>query len=437
MAQPAPGRMKIEERAIRVEGFGTRDSMAPLITQIEPAPLLPSAIPAAPAAVAPAAARTKTRPTRRPLRLAVVRQQFKADGGAERFTANLLGALGNQRHELTVLARSWQGQPAVHAVRCNPPRLGRLSRDLGFVLAVRRQLANSNYDLVQSNERVPGCDVYRAGDGIHRQWLVHRRRTQSWPARWFSRLSPYHAYLQWIERRVFEHPGLRAVICNSYMVRDEILRFFRIDPAKLHVVYNSVDPRRFGPHLKQHRGDVRGQWNIPQDAPLFVFVGSGFERKGLRFAIEALRDVPAAHLLVVGGDKQAQHYVRLAQNRGVSSRTHFAGVRNDVGPFYGAADALLLPTLYDPMPNVTLEALAAGLPILVSPACGAAELIRNEDCGLVCDPLDNQALACAMQRLADPPTAASMGSAARRRVEGFTPEAMAGQLTDLYRKLLT
>jgi len=376
-------------------------------------------------------------PSTRPLRLAIVRQQYKPDGGAERFTASLLGALGKNSYDLTVLARSWQDQDALHAVRCNPPWLGRLSRDLGFVLSVRRQLKGSHFDLVQSNERVPGCDVYRAGDGVHRQWLAYRRRCQSWPARWLSRLSPYHAYLQWIERRVFEHPRLKAVICNSRMVRDEILRSFHIDPHKLHVIYNGVDTQRFSPQLKQHRAAVRAQWCIPHDAPLFVFVGSGFERKGLRYAIEALRHVPAAHLLVVGGDKQSPRYTRLAQNRGVASRTHFAGVRGDVGPFYGAADALLLPTLYDPMPNVTMEALAVGLPILVSPACGAAELIDHEDCGLVCDPLDSTALVGAMQRLADPQTAARMGQTARQRVAGLTPEAMAAQLTELYRKLLT
>ena len=380
-------------------------------------------------------------PPTRPLRLAIVRQQYKADGGAERFTASLIAALGESRYDVTVLARRWQRHDGASAVRCNPPRLGRLSRDWGFALSVARELKHRRFDLVQSNERVPGCDVYRAGDGVHRQWLEHRRRAQSWPARLVSAISPYHAYLQWAERRVFEHPKLRAVICNSRMVRDEILKYFRIDPAKLHVIYNSVDARRFGPHLKQHRSAVRAEFGIPPAAPLFVFVGSGFERKGLRYAIEGLTDVPAAHLLIVGGDKQSPHYARLAQKLGVAGRTHFAGVRSDVGPCYGAADALLLPTLYDPMPNVALEAMATGLPLLVSPACGAAELLGETPdggpCGLVCDPLDHNNLVSAMHRLTDLPFAERLGFAARRRVEPLTPEAMVAQLTALYRRLLT
>ncbi|MCE9554297.1 MAG: glycosyltransferase family 4 protein [Planctomycetes bacterium] len=397
------------------------------------------------------------------MRLAIVRQQYRADGGAERFTSSLIAALGENRYDVTVLARRWQELDGVAAIRCNPPRMGRLSRDWGFALSVDRQLREHHFDLVQSNERVPGCDVYRAGDGVHRQWLVYRRRVQSWPARVFSALSPYHAYLQWVERRVFEHPRLRAVICNSQMVRQEILKYFRVDPAKLHVIYNAVDCQRFGPHLKQHRAAVRSEFGVPSSATLFVFVGSGFERKGLRYAIEGLTGVAGAHLLVVGGDKQTPHYVRLAQKLGVAQRTHFAGVRSDVGPCYGAADALLLPTLYDPMPNVALEAMATGLPSIVSTACGAAELIvetencaakniphapREEDhhaerdgyygeCGLVCDALDHAALVRAMQTLTDRQVAERLGCAARLRVELLTPGAMVAQLTALYRKLLT
>ena len=375
------------------------------------------------------------------MRLAIVRQQYRADGGAERFTSSLIAALGESRHDVTVLARRWQELDGVAAIRCNPPRLGRLSRDWGFALSVGRQLNSNHFDLVQSNERVPGCDVYRAGDGVHRQWLVHRRRVQAWPARFFSALSPYHAYVQWVEKRVFEHPRLRAVICNSQMIRQEILEHFSVDPAKLHVIYNAVDCRRFGPHLKQHRAAVRSEFGIPDRATLFVFVGSGFERKGLRYAIEGLTDVPGSHLLVVGKDKQTPHYTRLARKRGVAGRTHFAGVRNDVGPCYGAADALLLPTLYDPMPNVALEAMATGLPALVSTACGAAELLtensHGEAGGLVCDALDHAALVRAMQALTDRQVAERLGRAARLRVEPLTAQAMVAQLTALYRKLLS
>jgi len=386
------------------------------------------------------AAETESSAAKRPLGLAIVRQQYRADGGAERFTSSLISALGDHRYEVAVLTRRWQDDNGVTAIRCNPPCLGRLTRDWGFALAVGRQLREHRFDLVQSNERVPGCDVYRAGDGVHRQWLVHRRRVQSWPARLFSALSPYHAYVQWIERCVFEHPRLRAVICNSHMVRQEILKYFHVEPAKLHVIYNAVDSHRFGPHLKKHRAAIRGEFGIPESATLFVFVGSGFERKGLRYAIEGLTGVTGAHLLVVGGDKQAPHYVRLAQKLGLADRVHFAGIRSDVGPCYGAADALLLPTLYDPMPNVTLEAMACGLPLVVSTTCGAAELLgetlHGGACGLVCDALDHQALVRAMQTLTDPSVAERLGRAARLRVEPFTPRAMVAQLTTLYRKLL-
>ncbi|MCE9543976.1 MAG: glycosyltransferase family 4 protein [Planctomycetia bacterium] len=370
------------------------------------------------------------------MNIALVRQEYRAAGGAELFTARLISALQEDGHRVTLIARHWPADDSLRAICCNPPRWGRLLRDWGFSQAVQYVLRRQRFDLVQSNERVPGCDVYRAGDGVHRQWLEERGRTQSAAARWAVAASPYHRYLLWAERQVLEHPKLRAVICNSRMVRDEISRHFRIDPAKLHVVYNGVDTTRFAPNLKQHRDVLRRSLGVPADAPLFAFVGSGFERKGLRMAIEALAQLPAAHLVVVGYEKSRWRFDWLARRLGVRKRVHFAGVQADVGPYYGAADALVLPTLYDPFPNVVMEAMASGLPALVSRQCGAAELVEPDLSGHVCDALDRTAWVAAMKQLSDPTLAGRMGAAARRRVEPYTLSAMTEQLDTLYRELL-
>ena len=82
-----------------------------------------------------------------------------------------------------------------------------------------------------------------------------------------------------------------------------------------------------------------------------------------------------------------------AARLGIADRVHFPGPQTDVKPFYGAADCFALPTLYDPFPNAALEALASGLPIIVSRQCGAAELVREGFNGFVVDALDVDALA--------------------------------------------
>ena len=369
-------------------------------------------------------------------KIALIRQKYRLDGGAERFVANLLSVLTPEAYDVTLFTRAWDSGSERSIVTCNPPRLGRVWRDWGFARAVRRELRWRRFDLVQSAERIAGCDLYRAGDGVHREWLRQRRRLQSPLARWLTLLSPYHAYVKRAERRLFESPRLRAVVCNSQMVRDEIVRYFRIDASKLRVVYSGVDVERFHPGLKEHRAAVRAALGISENAAAFIFVGSGFARKGLRQAIRGLARVDGAHLIVVGKDKRLASYGREAERLGLRSRVRFLGVQSDVGRYYGAADALVLPAIYDPFPNVALEAMACGLPVVTSTKCGAAELVIPGENGYVCDALNVGALAAAIERLSDREHCRRLGHSARQTVLPYTLEAMRRNLQALYTELL-
>ncbi|HID21078.1 MAG TPA: glycosyltransferase family 1 protein [Planctomycetaceae bacterium] len=371
----------------------------------------------------------------RPLRIALVRQQYRPHGGAERFVGALAFILQDQGHYVTVIARRWpKGGPAV--LECNPPRLGRLLRDWGFARAVRRKLEHLEFDLVQCHERIPGCEVYRAGDGVHREWLRQRRRVLSWSSRCWLAASPYHRYVLWAEKALFEHSRLRLVICNSRMVMHDILEHFSIEPAKLRVVYTGVDTTRFHPRLRMHRAPLRAEWGIPDEAPVFLFVGSGFELKGLRTALAALAAVEGCYLIVVGRDKAMRRYQRAAEHLQLGSRVRFVGVQRDVGPYFGAADAFVLPALYDAFPNVVLEAMASGLPVITTTKCGASELVREDHSGYICDALDVAAFSSAMRRLKNRDASRRMGSNARRSVEPLTPAAMRQQLLHIYDELL-
>ena len=108
----------------------------------------------------------------------------------------------------------------------------------------------------------------------------------------------------------------------------------------------------------------------------------------------------------------------------------------DVKPFYGAADAFVLPTLYDPFPNAALEAMACALPVITSPKSGAAELVIENDAGLVCPSRDVAGLAAHMRTLLDADTRIRLGTNARSAVEPLTPSAMTLQLVLLYKQLL-
>jgi UDP-glucose:(heptosyl)LPS alpha-1,3-glucosyltransferase len=373
------------------------------------------------------------------LRLAIIRQRYTPYGGAERFVEAALEALLERGVAISLYTREWPQTrlQLIEPVLCDPFHVGRLWRDWSFARAVCRAVTEKAPELVQSHERLLCCDVYRAGDGVHRSWLDARLRSASTLRRWFTELSPYHRYVLAIERRLFASPLLKAVICNSRMVRRDIRERFGLSDERLPVVYNAVDSEAFSPKLRAHRDSMRQKLGVPQDATLFLLVGSGYVRKGVAAALTALSRLPDnTHLLVVGRDKALGRYKRMARQLGIASRVALVGAQADPKPFYGAADVFVLPTLYDPCPNAALEAMACGLPVVTSTQCGAAELVVEHDAGFVCEARDLDALAAHMSTLTDPQARAGRGERAREAVLPLTPEAMTLQLVLLYRDLL-
>lgn len=372
-----------------------------------------------------------------PPRIAIIRQKFRLDGGGERIVQLMREILAKQGHDVTLIAREWQGEGSTEKIlRCNPARWTRVQRESRFAREALLLARQDRFDLVQSHERIPGCTLYRAGDGVHRCWLEQRGRQLGPVSRQLLRCSRFHRYMLRAEREMFEHPNLQAVICNSGMVRDEIANHFRIDPQKLFLIHNGVDTARFHPRLKSMRDPLREQLLLPLEAPVFLLVGSGWERKGLTQTLHALASVPTAHLVVVGRDKAHAKYRRLIARLGLTARVRLAGVQADVAPYYGAADALVLPALYDPFPNAILEAMAAGLPVLTSPKCGAIDFIRNGENGFVCDPFDQETLIEALRQLTDFNLSARLGANARVTVEPYTPDFLESQLSRLYDNVL-
>ena len=372
------------------------------------------------------------------MRLAVIRQRYTPFGGAERFLERALQALLDRGVGITLYTRQWSGAPSgIEPHIVDPFHVGGLWRDAGFARAVCRALERADVDLVQSHERLACCDLFRAGDGVHATWLDERLRHLPPLRRLGVRVSPHHRYRIAMERRMFASPRLRAVICNSRMVKDDIRARFHVADERLHVIYNAVASDVYTPELASHRTRIRARHRIPDEATVFLQVGSGFERKGVATSIVALAQVPApAHLIVVGKDKHLSRYAERASALGLSGRITLTGPQADPRPYYGAADAFVLPTLYDPCPNAALEAMACALPIVTSTRSGAAELALAGDAGFACAPGDDAALASHLRTLLDKPLRMRMGANARRAVLPLTADAMTAQLLALYGELL-
>jgi UDP-glucose:(heptosyl)LPS alpha-1,3-glucosyltransferase len=401
----------------------------------------------APDGSAPGAGRVAVAPAgagrERPLAIAIVRSRYNPHGGAERYAQRALAALDAAGVDLTLIARSWpagadEGLPARWRLLATDPfHLGSLWRDWSFARAVRRVLRSARFDLIQSHERIAGVSLYRAGDGVHASYLRARDRVLPGWRRALVRLSPRHRWVLREERAMFRHPGLRAVICNSRMVLDDIAERFAVPRERLHLLRNGIDLARFRPPSADERLAARAAFGIDPDTPLLAFVGSGFERKGLAAALMALARAPAeVGLLVAGTDRHARRFRALAHRLGLADRVRFLGGLDDVRPVLWAADGFLAPALYDPYPNAALEALACGLPLIASTGCGVSELVDHGRNGYVHDALDVAGLADSIDRLVAPRAADTMRIAARDSALPWSIEAAGQALVALYRRLL-
>jgi UDP-glucose:(heptosyl)LPS alpha-1,3-glucosyltransferase len=315
------------------------------------------------------------------MRIALLRQRVTTLGGAETTLNYLVRGLVAAGHEVSVYgteaaagAQAALG-PGVAYVRV-PVWGGKTLRLLSFALNARRLLKNAGPQVEFSLERTPGTQVYRAGDGCHREFLSRRAPYLSSPARAAQNFSLFHQVMLRLERRLFTDPELRRVIANSRQVQEDILRLYGVEPARLRVIYNGLDRRRFHPLDPGATAVLRRRLGAPEHSPVVLFVGSGFERKGLPYLFRAFGSLKdkASHLWVVGKGNIAL-YRQAAKGLGVDHRVKFWGPVKETAPFYQAAAVLALPTLYDPCSNVVLEALACGLPAVTTAANGAAEFI--------------------------------------------------------------
>jgi UDP-glucose:(heptosyl)LPS alpha-1,3-glucosyltransferase len=373
-----------------------------------------------------------------PRRIVFIRQRFTQFGGGELVLDRIVTAMVARGVRVTLLARAWTGRSDVNFVCCDPPRFPRFSRERRFARAACGIASGWADAIVQSHERMPCCDIFRAGDGVHAAFLEQRTRNLGLVSRLALAVNPFHRAALSLEREMFASPKLKAVIANSRMVADEIVRHFAFPRDRIHLVPNGIDLDRFSLAARdRYRAEIRQRLGTGATRPVALFVGSGYRRKGLEATIAALAACRVdAELWIVGSDSRPQALVATAGRAGFPrERIRLIGAVADPLPYYGAADVLMLPSIYDPFPSTVLEALACGLPCVTSTACGAREIVAELDANLVRDARDAAGLAeslrCAFDLAAKPATAA----AARAIASRFTIDRMIDGMLGVYSSL--
>lgn len=374
-------------------------------------------------------------PAHRKLRIAVFNRVFSpTGGGAERYSIALVEQL-SARHEIHVFAQEIDHQwPGVTYHRVSAPLLKpRWINQLWFATATW-WATRRGFDVVHSHENTWHGDVQTVHVLPVKYNLFHGRTGWRRALRWVKVVSSPRllAYLV-IERFRFSLRAQRHVVATSPALKDVLTQTYPACSSALSV----IPPGVVLPSAGLGRVAARRSLGLPEQGHLIAFVANDYEKKGLDTLLAALKRLPSSvALAVVGNPFYIERFRQKATALGVGERVHFLGHLKDVSPLYRAADVLAHPTLEDTFAMVVLEAMAYGLPVVVSDSrfCGIAGLLTDGVNALILDsPIDVMKLSDSLARILQQPAVhKNLSAAARHFASQWSWPTIAGQQEAMY-----
>jgi glycosyltransferase involved in cell wall biosynthesis len=367
--------------------------------------------------------------TRESMRLLLVVDSLEV-GGAERQVVDLALALRRGGHEVTVacsVAGDLSGALEEAGIPLRPllDRLAKRRLSPAYAWRLRRLLRRERFDLVHAHiyASVVAAAIATLETGVPLVITEHTEASwQTWRARWVSR---------WVYRRV------ERIIAVSTPIRRRLIERDRVHPDLIDIVPNAVAPP---PEPRQDSPPP-----LPtglRERPLVGVIARLQPEKGvanfLKAAVRVAPRFPEAHFVIAGDGPLRQELVALAEDLGLGDRTHFLGFRSDASALMRSLDVLVVPSLTEGSPLITLEAMAAGTPVVASAVGGIPDQVRHDKEGLLVSPGDTGAMVDAiLDLLRDPDCARRLGEAGRRRAASeFGHAAMVRRIESVYREVL-
>ncbi len=349
-------------------------------------------------------------------------------GGAERALVQLVTRLDSSRWQPAVFCLAGEGVLAdeLRAAGISVVCLGARRRtDVAVVWRLARVLRQFQPHIVQTflfhgnlagriASRLAG--VRRVVSGI--RVAEQRSRIPLWLDRWTN----------WL---------VHTNVCVSQAVAEFSISQARLAPDRIVVIPNGVDVPKFANAIA---ADL-SSFEIPPGSQVLLTIGRLDQQKDLPTLLEAAAIlIPKhshAHFLLVGEGPERRQIEDMIRDRGLVGRVHLAGWRADIPELLAAGYALVLSSRWEGMPNVVLEAMAAGLPVVATQVEGVAELVIHGHTGLVVPRQSPRELAEAIEKiLADPTAANVLGTAGRERVRAeFSWEKMVQKYEQIYESL--
>lgn len=359
-------------------------------------------------------------------------------GGAEGFAAELTERIAaDPRFEVHVFANRWvvsSDKATFH--RIPAIKFLRFLSSPGFAWLVRRRIAAAGpFDLIHTHDRIFKADVYTMHGVPHRWWVREVRR---------KRMSLFDRALAYVEARLVSPGGCRRFLAVSELTRRIFLDEYPIDPARVTVVHPGIDTSPYAKLDRERcRQEIRGRFGIGPDEPLILFVSMNFAIKGLDHLLRGLGRLRTGspekrfRLLVIGrGDEKA--YGGLARELGLGDAVLFAGAvaREKLPEFYLAGDLYAMLSRFDTFGMVVLEAMAAGLPVLISGSVGARDIVREGENGFVVEnPDDPEAIAGRIETMLQSDAREGMGREALKTAGENSWEKVVAQVITIYEEI--
>ncbi len=379
------------------------------------------------------------------MKIALVVYQFiKEKGGVESYVFNLSRQLLARGHEVHIFARRFRQDEERRLIFHQVPAITCWSPLKYWTFAVNAPKAikrtGIKFDIIHGFTQTLSQDIYRVGGGCHWDYMMHTYpMMQSFTGRMIMCLNPRHLSILLLERTIFKKKCYQQITCISEQCKREIVHHYQLPVQDIEVIHNGVDTGVFTPQNKlPFREVIRVKYGVAPDEALLLFVGSGFKRKGLKYALEALFLVNRGNrvkLLVVGKGNVGE-YQKLAKEQGIADKITFAGVCKNIQEIYTAGDIFIFPSEYDAFGTACLEAMASGLPVIASKTSGVSEIITHGKDGFVINyPIDAREIAKYVQVLFDVEKRKQIGVAARQKAETYSFEVNVEKTLRIYEKV--
>ncbi|WP_312454937.1 glycosyltransferase family 4 protein [Pseudescherichia sp.] len=336
-------------------------------------------------------------------------------GGLQRDFMRIARTVAGRGHQVRVYTQSWQGEcPDEFELIVVPVRKRtNHGRNAEYYEWVKAHLAQHPVARVVGFNKMPGLDIYYAADVCYAEKVAQEKG-------FFYRLTSRYRHYAAFERATFEQGKKTQLLMLTDKQIADFQRHYQTEPERFHILPPGIYPdRKYSQQLPDSRRLYREKNRIGADQNFVLQVGSDFNRKGVARTLEAIAALPETLrqntlLFVVGQDKPGP-FAALAAKLGIKENVHFFAGRSDVAELMAAADLLVHPAKQEAAGIVLLEAVAAGLPVIVTEVCGYAPYIADARCGVVInEPFSQAALNRTLADALDTPSRLSEWAANAR-----------------------